>query len=296
MAQLSPIEWTDASWNPVRGCVKVSPGCKHCYADAFAERFRGVPGHPYEQGFDPRLVPEMLDVPLRWRKPRKIFANSMSDLFADFVPFTYIDAVLVRMLLTPHHTYQVLTKRAARMAEYFARPNLYERVLDEAHAVRHIRPELMRIGISNPATSPAQWVWLGVSVEDRKYGGPRIDELRKVPARVRFLSIEPLLEDLGALDLSGIHWVIVGGESGHGARTCEAEWIRRIIEQCGEQRVPVFVKQGGGAFSDARNGIAGRSLRVAQEAQPLISLRLKHRKGGDLLELPEDLRVREVPR
>lgn len=296
MAQLSPIEWTDASWNPVRGCVKVSPGCKNCYAETFAERFRGVVGHSYEQGFAPRLVPDALDAPLRWKKSRKIFVNSMSDLFADFVPFPYIDAVFARMLLTEQHTYQVLTKRATRMAEYFARPNLYQRVLDEASAVRTIRPMLYSVGISNPACFLPAWIWLGVSVEDRKYGLPRIDELRKTPARVRFLSIEPLLEDLGELDLRGIRWIIIGGESGRHARTCDAEWVRRIIRQCRKQNVSVFFKQGGAAFSDEMNGIAGRSLKVRQEAMGLVKLRLKNRKGADLDELPADLRIQEFPR
>lgn len=272
MSQKSSIEWTDATWNPVRGCVKISPGCKHCYAETFAERFRGVPGHPYERGFDPSLVHDTLDAPLHWRKPRRIFVNSMSDMFGEFVPFEYIAAVWGIMAAAPQHTFQVLTKRAERLYAW------------HEWMWKQWRHAFLRN------------VWLGVSVEDRKYGLPRIDELRKVPAAVRFLSVEPLLEDLGPIDLTDIHWVVIGGESGHGARECKAAWMRSIVKQCRAQHVPVFVKQGGAAFSDEQHGIAGYSLKVPKEAAALIALRLADRKGGDLLELPEDLRVREVPR
>ena len=188
MAEASAIEWTDATWNPVRGCTKISPGCKHCYAETFAERFRGVKGHPYEQGFDLRLVPEKLAEPLRWRVPKMIFVNSMSDLFHDGVHDDYIVAVARVMEAARWHTYQVLTKRAGRLRR------LLNSALAFAACQRHI--------------------WWGVSVEDRKYGVPRIEELRQTEANVRFLSVEPLLEDLGQLNLDGIHWVIVGGESG----------------------------------------------------------------------------------
>ena len=225
------IAWTDRTWNPVRGCVKVSPGCKHCYAETFAERWRGIPGHPYEQGFDLRLVPEKLDEPLRWRKPARIFVNSMSDLFQEGVPFDFIDGAFVTMVQSPRHTYQILTKRPENMRAYFQNPH------------RH----LVRLGSGLPEVPP--WplpnVWLGVSVEDRKYGLPRIDILRKVPAVVRFLSIEPLLEDLGTIDLTGIHWVIVGGESGPGARPMHPDWVRSIRDQCSAAGVPFFFKQWG---------------------------------------------------
>jgi len=220
MSDGSAIEWTDATWNPVRGCQKVSPGCKHCYAETFAERWRGLPNHPYGQGFDLRLVPEKLDEPLHWRRPRRVFVNSMSDLFQKGVPATFVRRVFQTMTEANWHTFQVLTKRADRMRDLVSA--LPKKLVGHEH------------------------VWLGVSVEDRKYGVPRIDVLRTVPAAVRFLSIEPLLEDIGKLDLSGIHWVIVGGESGPGARPMAEEWVLSIREQCAEQRVPFFFKQWGG--------------------------------------------------
>ncbi len=230
MAEHSTIEWTDATWNPVRGCTKISPGCKHCYAEVFAERFRGVPGHPYEQGFDLRLVPEKLAEPLRWQTPKMIFVNSMSDLFHDGVPDDYIEAVAKVMVKANWHTYQVLTKRSPRMAR------------------------LLKGRLRFAAESPN--IWWGVSVENREYGLPRVRDLQKSPASVRFLSIEPLLEGLGALRLTGIHWVIVGGESGYGARPLKREWVGAIRDQCDEARIPFFFKQWGGV----RKKRAGRAL------------------------------------
>ena len=220
MSDGSKIEWTDATWNPVRGCTKVSPGCKHCYAETFAERFRGVLDHPYEQGFDLRLVPDKLDEPLTWRRPRRIFVNSMSDLFQEGVPEPFIRRVFETMAAASWHTFQVLTKRADRLLAVTRR--LPRELVEHAH------------------------VWLGVSVEDRRHGLPRIDLLRDVPAGVRFLSIEPLLEDLGKIDLNGIHWVIVGGESGPGARPMKERWVVAIRKQCQAQRIPFFFKQWGG--------------------------------------------------
>jgi len=220
MSLNSSIEWTDATWNPVRGCTKISPGCKHCYAETFAERFRGVKDHPYEQGFDLRLVPEKVCEPLLWRKPKMVFVNSMSDLFHSSVPANYIELVARVMCQARWHTFQVLTKRASRLR------NLLNSQLAFAAAEAHI--------------------WWGVSVEDKRFGIPRIAELQQSVATVRFLSIEPLLEDLGQLDLSGIHWVIVGGESGPGARPLRREWVISIRDQCQEQRVPFFFKQWGG--------------------------------------------------
>ena len=220
MSDASKIEWTDATWNPVRGCTKISPGCAHCYACTFAERFRNVPGHPYEQGFDLRLVPDKLTQPLMWRKPKKIFVNSMSDLFHEGVPDDYIVAVARIMESAKWHTFQVLTKRSERM-----RDMLNSRLLFVARE-RHI--------------------WWGVSVENRKHGVPRIDHLRQSQAVQRFLSIEPLLEDLGSINLSGVKWVIVGGESGVGARPMQKTWARGIRTQCREARVPFFFKQWGG--------------------------------------------------
>jgi protein gp37 len=230
MSLKSAIEWTDATWNPVRGCTKISPGCKHCYAETFAERFRGVTGHPYEQGFDLRLVPDKLGEPLRWRTPKMVFVNSMSDLFHDGVPEDYIEAVANVMVKADWHTYQLLTKRSKRLAKLLT---------------THLR-----------FAANAQHIWWGVSVEDSRYGVPRIHDLQSAPAAVRFLSIEPLLEDVGTLDLRGIHWVIVGGESGRRARPMHREWVVSIRDQCANAGVPFFFKQWGG-FNKKR---AGRML------------------------------------
>jgi protein gp37 len=230
MSERSDIEWTDATWNPVRGCTKISPGCTHCYAETFAERFRGVPGHPYEQGFDLRLLPEKLSEPLRWRRPRMIFVNSMSDLFHKDVPEDYIVSVAQTMTEAKWHTFQVLTKRSERLRD------------------------LLRTRLSFAAGEPH--IWWGVSVENRKHGLPRIAHLQGAPAAVRFLSIEPLLEDLGLLDLSSIDWVIVGGESGPGARPMQPGWVRSLRAQCRRRAIPFFFKQWGGP----RKGLAGRRL------------------------------------
>lgn len=230
MALKSTIEWTDATWNPVRGCTKVSPGCAHCYAETFAERFRGVEGHPFEQGFDLRLIPDKLRLPLSWRKPKRIFVNSMSDLFHEGVPDAYIVDVAKIMTASPWHVYQVLTKRSERMRELLASRISF--AADEPH------------------------IWWGVSVENQRAGIPRISHLQTSTARIRFLSVEPLLEDLGELKLAGIHWVIVGGESGPGARPMKPEWVLSIKRQCRDFGVPFFFKQWGGV----RKGRAGRKL------------------------------------
>lgn len=220
MSDNSKIEWTDATWNPVRGCTKVSPGCKHCYAETFAERFRGVPRHPFEFGFDLRLVPEKLGEPLRWHVPKMIFVNSMSDLFHPRVPDDYILRVAEVMMRASWHTYQVLTKRSERMRDLLKTKLRFAAM--EAH------------------------IWWGVSVENRKHGLPRIDHLRDSPAHTRFLSVEPLLEDLGRINLRGVKWVIVGGESGPGARPIDAEWVRDLRQQCEKAQVAFFFKQWGG--------------------------------------------------
>ena len=230
MSRNSKIEWTDTTWNPVRGCKKVSPGCAHCYAETFAERFRGVPGHPYEQGFDLRLVPEKLREPFTWTAPRMIFVNSMSDLFQDGVPDAFIDDVAKVMHETEWHTYQVLTKRADRMRDLLQ---------------TRLRPYALDLHI-----------WWGVSVENRRHGLPRIQALQDSPVAVRFLSVEPLLEDLGTLDLHGISWVIVGGESGRGARPMKQEWVVSLRDQCAAAGVPFFFKQWGGV----RKRETGRTL------------------------------------
>jgi len=231
MAEHSSIEWTEATWNPVTGCTKVSPGCAHCYAETFAERFRGVPGHPYEHGFDLQLRPERLEQPLDWRQPRPIFVNSMSDLFHEDIPSSFVRKVFNVMKKANWHTFQVLTKRSDRMLQ--------------------VAPHL-------------HWpdnVWMGVSVENQRWTC-RIDDLRNVPAKVRFVSCEPLLGPL-RLDLRGIQWVIVGGESGPRARPMNPEWLRDIQRQCQEAQVAFFFKQWG-AHNEAglRVGkkIAGRLL------------------------------------
>ncbi|HEX6707357.1 MAG TPA: phage Gp37/Gp68 family protein [Albitalea sp.] len=211
----SSIEWTEHTWNPVTGCTKLSPGCKHCYAETMARRLHAMGAAGYEKGFQLALHPERLQQPLQRKRPTTYFVNSMSDLFHEGVPDAYIDQVLDVCDRTPWHTYQVLTKRGDRLPQFFG-----------------------------SRRCPAN-VWLGVSVEDRKYGVPRIAELRKVMAAVRFLSVEPLLEDLGPLDLSGIHWVIVGGESGTKARPMKAEWADGVRRQAAAQGVAFFFKQWG---------------------------------------------------
>ncbi len=230
---MSKIEWTEQTWNPVTGCTKVSPGCKHCYAETMARRLQaiGVPG--YENGFKLSLLPERLHQPLQRRKPTMYFVNSMSDLFQDEVPQEFINEVMGVIRATPHHTYQILTKRSSTMLQYFS--------------TREV-----------PGNA-----WLGVSVEDRKYGLPRIQDLVAINAKTRFLSIEPLLEDLGKIRLRGIHWVIVGGESGFGARPMREEWAISIRNQCLKARVDFFFKQWGawGADGKQRNKKAnGRIL------------------------------------
>ncbi|MBX7136292.1 MAG: phage Gp37/Gp68 family protein [Fimbriimonadaceae bacterium] len=239
MAEHSKIEWTDATWNPVRGCTKISPGCKNCYAERFAERFRGVKGHPFEQGFDLRLIPDKIDEPLRWKSPQRIFVNSMSDLFHDEVPLEYIKDVFRVMNRANWHQYQVLTKRAERL----------EDVSRELPWADHI--------------------WMGVSVENKDYLW-RMDSLRRTSARIKFLSIEPLLGPIGKINLRGIDWVIVGGESGPGARPMSAEWVKDIRNQCQRAGVAFFFKQWGGVQKKRH----GRELegRTWDEMPELVTL------------------------
>jgi protein gp37 len=224
------IEWTDATWNPVRGCTKISAGCKNCYAERFAERFRGVPGHPFEQGFNLRLIPDKITQPMKWKEPRLVFVNSMSDLFHDQVPDEYIQRVAEVMIEANWHTYQVLTKRGERLK------SLLKTKLRQAARMEHI--------------------WWGVSVENKRHGLPRLKQLQAAPAKVRFLSVEPLLEDVGALNLKGISWVIVGGESGPGSRPIDPSWVRSIKEQCDAAGIAFFFKQWGGVHKKT----AGRNL------------------------------------
>jgi protein gp37 len=215
MADRSRIEWTEATWNPVTGCSKVSPGCAHCYAETFAERWRGVPGHPYEQGFDLRVWPERLEMPLRWRRPRAVFVNSMSDLFHEDIPDHYVAQVFDVMVRAEQHTFQILTKRQDRLAEL---------------------------------ASQLPWrrnIWMGVTIENRRFVH-RADALREVPAAVRFISAEPLLGPLDGLDLAGIDWLITGGESGPRHRRIDREWVTDLRDRCQNEGVAFFFKQWGG--------------------------------------------------
>lgn len=234
------IEWTGRTWNPITGCTKVSPGCKNCYAERMANRLQAMGQRNYKNGFELTLQPHMLALPLRWKKPQTIFVNSMSDLFHERVSDDYIAAVFGVMGACPQHTFQVLTKRAERLPEWFEWLHSgygYRWEINEA--VRRFVPGRADVAIfptQNHGMVPDRpWplpnVWIGVSVEDRKYGLPRIDHLRRTPAAVRFLSIEPLLEDPGELDLDSIDWVIVGCESGPGARHAPLEWVRSVREQ-----------------------------------------------------------------
>jgi protein gp37 len=215
LADRSAIEWTEATWNPVTGCSQVSPGCAHCYAKTFAERWRGIPGHPYEQGFDLRLWPDRLNHPLKWKKPRTIFVNSMSDLFHEDIPDEFVKRVFDIMVRADWHVFQVLTKR-------------HERLVDLA-------PDL-------PWPSN---VWVGTSIENRRFVH-RADFLRQVPAAVRFISAEPLLGPLTGLNLMGIDWLIAGGESGPKHRPIKEAWVSDLRERCADESVAFFFKQWGG--------------------------------------------------
>jgi protein gp37 len=232
MAVNTEIEWTDATWNPVSGCTKISPGCDHCYAERIAERFRGVRGHPFEHGFDLTLRPHKLLEPLSWRRPRRVFVNSMSDLFHKELPRDFVDRVFSTMEQAHWHVFQVLTKRSSLMRRY----------INERYATQ-------------PA--PAH-IWLGVSIEDRK-ALVRLKHLRQANATIRFLSLEPLLEDLGLLNLAGISWAIAGGESGPRARPMNRDWVRRPRDQCRAADVAFFFKQWGGIRPKAGgNSLDGR--------------------------------------
>ncbi|MYB47749.1 MAG: phage Gp37/Gp68 family protein [Dehalococcoidia bacterium] len=221
MATLSKIEWTETTWNPVTGCTKITRGCDNCYAERFAERFRGTPGHPYEPGFDLTLRPERLSQPVSWKRPRMIFVNSMSDLFHKEVPTDFIDKVFETMETADWHVFQVLTKRSPIMRDYLRRR--YGSRLVPRH------------------------IWCGVSVEDNK-AAARIRHLQDAPITTRFLSIEPLLGPVGDIDIEGVSWVIVGGESGPNARPMKREWAIEVRDLCEREGVPFFFKQWGGVF------------------------------------------------
>ncbi len=220
MASKSKIEWTELTWNPVTGCTKISPGCKHCYAETLARRLQKMGTCGYENGFELSILPNRLLEPVKRKKPTIWFVNSMSDLFHEKIPFNFIDKVFDTIRVVPHHCFQILTKRPDRMERYFAN-----------------------------RTVPLN-AWLGVSVENRKHGVPRIEVLHRIKANIRFLSVEPLLEDVGTIRLSGISWVIVGGESGPNARPMKPEWARSLRDQCGRSGVPFFFKQWGAHGDD----------------------------------------------
>lgn len=250
MSAKTGIEWTDATWNPVTGCTEVSPGCDHCYAKNFAERFRGTPGHYFEHGFDVQLRPDKLDLPLRWRKPKRIFVNSMSDLFHDAVPDEYIVRVFAVMKKASQHTFQVLTKRHARMRALLSSEDFRESVFAWSGVGQH-QPSGR---LEHYRTWPLSNVWLGVSTENQQWAGIRIPALLDTPAAVRFISAEPLLGAIDfrrvprfnriGLDLSN-WWVIVGGESGPGARPMHPDWARALRDQCQAAGVPFLFKQWG---------------------------------------------------
>ncbi|NUP35955.1 MAG: phage Gp37/Gp68 family protein [Streptomyces sp.] len=283
MSETSKIEWTDATWNVVTGCEKVSPGCDNCYAETFAERWRGIPGHHFETGFDVTLRPERMMLPLKWRKPKRIFANSMSDLFHKDVPDAYIAEVFSVMARTPQHTYQVLTKRHGRMRSLLSRPSF-------------------RDSLAHLADWPLSNVWLGVSVEDQKRADLRIPALVDTPAAVRFLSCEPLLGPVWISDhiwqecpccegeghdeacarcadnhcdsghIRKLHWVIVGGESGRGARPMAPQWATSIRDQCKQHHVPFLFKQWGEYAPTGYLVIGGTSKGVLLAGDPVDDL------------------------
>lgn len=311
MGDRTGIQWTDATWNPVTGCSKVSDGCRNCYADDVARRFWG------ERKFtDVRCHEERLDQPLRWQRPRRVFVNSMSDLFHDHVPDDFIDDVFATMLASPRHTFQVLTKRPKRMCDYM---QSRARALHDPHGEIGQRVFDLRAALDGHRSWPAPNVWLGVSVEDQRTANERIPMLLQTPAAVRFISAEPLIGPLSLMSSiggtrwiggqrgcgsthrgigspdcpkephhhhdelckPGLDWVIVGGESGPGARHCDIEWIRSVVQQCRHASTACFVKQlGCDPYGDESGWI----------------LQMKDRKGSDPDEWPEDLRVREFPK
>lgn len=321
MSRDSKIEWTGDTWQFVSGCEDASPGCANCYAKRQAHRmganpnpkisgrYRGLTvlrGNGPQWTGDVRQLPDQLEVPLHRKAPTTFFCNSLSDTFHEDVSPAFIAAALGVMAATPQHTYQLLTKRAERLPGFFSWLSTHSmfghrgRLGDHAAGVGNITGRaadafnaLWRDGHGNAPSWPLPNVWLGVSVENRKHGVPRIRELQRTPAAVRFLSIEPLLEDVGDLDLTGIHWVIVGGESGHGARRCDVGWIRSVVRQCREQGVPCFVKQlGARPFGDS----TGRRLPVFRnEIGRGDEWVLASAKGGDPEEWPYDLMVRDMP-
>jgi protein gp37 len=332
MATNSTIEWTDTTWNPVSGCDKVSPGCAHCYAETMAARLKAMALKDISDGKDPGRkrhyidaiddkgrwsgkmtpVPESLADPLHWKKPRRVFVNSMSDLFHDDVPDEFIDRVFAVMYQAQWHTFQVLTKRAERMAAYFADKGKRATAIGTAayHLAAQQSPEKAAILTNGDFVDdvfhgwPIPNVWLGVSAEDQQRADERIPWLLKTPAAVRFVSAEPLLGPIDLKDwpkdedehgdpflVAKLDWVIVGGESGHGARPCSLDWIRSIVGQCSAAGVPCFVKQIGGNAFTPHPGIEW----VKYDPVYDDPWETKDKKGGDPAEWPEDLRVRQYP-
>jgi protein gp37 len=256
MADKTGIEWTDATWNPITGCTEVSPGCDHCYAKTFAERWRGTPGHYFEHGFDIQLRPERMDQPIHWRKPRRIFVNSMSDLFHDQVPDDYIAHVFAVMQSCAAHTFQILTKRHARMRSLLSSDEFWSTVTDFGHIVMAQRPARQQNWpYHGQKYGYLPNVWLGVSTETQQWADIRIPTLLATPAAVRFISAEPLLGQIdltswlnggfGTVAPADIDWVIVGGESGHGAKPMHPKWARELRDVCLAADVPFLFKQWG---------------------------------------------------
>lgn len=273
MSDNTKISWSDASWNPVSGCTEVSPGCAHCYAKTFAERWRGVPGNYYENGFDVQLRPNMLDRPLHWKKPRRIFVNSMSDLFHEDVPDEYIDKVFAVMALTPQHTYQLLTKRIERALEYLAHPDVHQlssnRITD---ATRHfpLWPDVSMTGVMQTGEWPLRNVLIGPTVENQHFAYARLPVLKQLHEMHwrTMVSYEPALGpvDFDLWSDGTIDWLICGGESGDKRRPFDIEWARDARDFCRFYRIPFFMKQDGAFRSEVYDT------------------------------LPDDLKVREFPR
>lgn len=316
---MSGIQWTNTTWNPVTGCTRVSAGCDNCYAVQMSHRLEMMGQTKYagltvvngqgDRHFNGKVKCHefTLKTPLSWKKPSLVFVNSMSDLFHDEVPFDFIDQVFAIMALCAQHTFQVLTKRPERMAEYFDRmAGEYEGIIRQSGAPVRM-PQL-----STDIPWPLPNVWLGTSCEDQAAADERTPHLLQCPAAVRFLSCEPLI---GGIDFEAvnrpehfhrqpagwsawwpkqIHWVIVGGESGKGARLCKSEWLRSIVGQCRNAEVPVFVKQVGSRFIDDDGGGFGAGIELDPECLNLVDYRTTG-KGGDPSEWPEDLRVRQWP-
>ena len=290
MSDKTKIAWTEATWNPVTGCSKVSEGCRNCYAERVWPRLSASPGRYFGREFgDVRIHPETLDIPLRWTRPRQIFVASMADLFHQSVPDAFIDHVFSVMAQASRHTFQILTKRPERAKAFLSG--------------REILPN----------------VWLGVSAEDQKTLNERIPVLLSTPAALRWVSIEPMIgpvtfrwakwqdefkvdpktgqESMNHLDgLRRLDWLVVGGETGPKARSMNGGWVRILVGECREAGVPLFVKQLGTAYSDPLNGVAGAGLKISPDAINLLSNRLSDRSGADSGEWPEDLRVREYPK